>query len=124
MGPKWAYRMLETICTAREEDWQLALHCLARSFGLTRFAQSAMGATFTSFSNQRDQLLDRDMVESKLTFRINRRLSLNEPHAVFWISDFALKKHHYSFIPPGFVDLIPSHQLGFLTDLEGRKRFR
>jgi hypothetical protein len=33
LGPKWAYRLRDTITTASEEDWQLVLHCLARACG-------------------------------------------------------------------------------------------
>jgi hypothetical protein len=30
LGPKWAYRLRDTIATASEEDWRLVLLCLAR----------------------------------------------------------------------------------------------
>jgi hypothetical protein len=33
LGPKWAYRLRDTITMASEEDWQLVLHCLARACG-------------------------------------------------------------------------------------------
>ena len=29
LGPKWAYRLRDTITSASDEDWQLVLHCLA-----------------------------------------------------------------------------------------------
>jgi len=32
LGPKWAYRLRETITTASEEDWQLVLRCLAPNY--------------------------------------------------------------------------------------------
>jgi hypothetical protein len=32
LGPKWAYRLRDTITTASEEDWQLVLRVLATNY--------------------------------------------------------------------------------------------